>query len=1722
MKNAKRIMILFLVVAVMMGVVALPASAVDTSTLTEYFFNDYGEVLAEAEESVTPDREPLKITGYTYKSQSTETIHVYAEHHLTYVIGYPDGGVKVEQHMTRAEAATVLYRLYNGRIPAFIARMSNDTFTDVNSGEWYYKEVETLYNTGVILDSENGVFRPNEPITRAEFAIMAARYQNLSYADRAIFADVPIGHYAYSYINAAADKGWVKGYPDGTFRPENKITRAEVMTLVNRLFNRPITLDELPPNINPYNDITESHWAFCEAMEATIQHDTVAWHGTHYNDGIFNVVYERFVDLAGEEIAEKITTNGRENNHPVLIHGHNYLGYITEVTYVYTSGQPVPSIEKTNSKALANVGDVVTYTVKLKNDSTATDAWADIVLTDELSEYVSLEHGSVYIDNEHAEYSYSDNVLKLGVGNIAIGKEVIVKFDVLILSNAYGKTFYNTAVAKGSNGSADDSDESISDTDDGITVNEGRIMPTLVKTANSSTVAVGDTITYTLDVSNLSRATFAWKNAVLTDTIPDGLEYVDGSVYVDGRATTNYSFKGGKLTIELGDIEPGESHQVTFKTKVLSSAYDSTIYNVAIGTGDNIDEVRAPDEGVVVPAGVAMPSAEKKADKKSVGIGETITYTINASNDERATAAWEEVIITDIIPEHVTFIYGSVMVEGNAKTYSFNPTTRKLSIGLGDIPAGQTVEVTFAVTADDTTYNREVHNLAVLTSDNCDDVEARDDIGVTVYAGGVIPNAIKKANKSQSVVGDTLTYSITASNSSLATATWEKAIVKDAIPESLTFVYGSVQIDGKTAIYSYDSSSRTLTVELGDIKPNASTTVTFAATVNAGTYGTTIYNVAVLSGDNVPELEAEDSGVIITDGIAVPSVTKEVNKTSTNVGDTITYTVKASNSHLATIDWKDVVLTDEISDYLAFTQGSVQVNGVTAPYSFSNGKLSVSVGNIAPAKSVTITFDVIIKDTAYNTTVYNTAVMNGSNTPDPVEADADGVVVGEGISEGTATKSVSATHAMVGDTLTYTIEVKNSKLASFAWENAVINDSIPEHLTFVEGSLQINNKASSDYSYDGSSELRVFLGDMQPGEVAAVTFRVTVDKEAEGEFIVNTAYVSGDNHETLTAPDNGVQIGAKAPMPIVSKRASTSKAAVGDTITYTVRATNDIKAPVEWQNVVMSDTIPLGMDFVDGSVYVGGILTNYTFAERILTVPVGNIVPGETVEITFKVVVSEDARGNTIENVAMLDSDNHDSVPAPDKGIKIDEGNPVPTVTKAASVAEAKVGDSVTYTIYVENSITATADWRNVIVTDVIPGEFDFKYGSVFINGKSANYTYSGRALTVPAGDLIPGQSATVSISVTVTERALGKTIFNTATVSSDNHTPETSTDDGVKIPDEEYGVGSGDDRELYGSKIVDKVSVRAGETLTYTIVAGNSSENNFTWHDIEMYDIIDTSKSKIIIDTVTIDGRKANTAERSYSNGQLIVHLGSMEPGQEKTITFQVLVTSEANGELISNTASLKGSNADGGTFNTTVRINLKTPVPVDPDPNLFSDIHMLLYNGFGFTQTVTDSKGNKWEEIAGHWMPDNYMSKAELAGLYWRLMCKPEITKRVNLADVETSYWAYDPIQYALERKILFLDLDSNFNIYDRITQADFGRMLQSALGSDFGFTSSAPITRLETAIEIVKHTSRTVPPVTNGHPLPAFPDVPSTHPYYWTIMEVSTDHDWYLDSHDTEYWD
>lgn len=309
--------------ALLLSASAFPATAFaasdSTSTLAEvtakYIDAENGKEIAEQEiYSVThEERQPQEIENYTYVDYTENVEYVYSHKDLTYIVGYPDESVRPDASMTRAEATTVFYRLYDGEYPEFERRMSNGTFEDVKTDYWFYKEVETLYNIGIVDGTDEHKFSPDAPVTRAEFAVMAARFANLDYEGGNLFDDVPNGHWAYSYINAAANAGWVEGYPDGSFRPDEPISRAEVVRLVNGMINRNVTLDKLKElGIEcPYNDLVENHWGYCDLIEASIPHSAEEWHGLSYNDGIYNIIVEKFIDQNGKELAETVTTAGK-------------------------------------------------------------------------------------------------------------------------------------------------------------------------------------------------------------------------------------------------------------------------------------------------------------------------------------------------------------------------------------------------------------------------------------------------------------------------------------------------------------------------------------------------------------------------------------------------------------------------------------------------------------------------------------------------------------------------------------------------------------------------------------------------------------------------------------------------------------------------------------------------------------------------------------------------------------------------------------------------------------------------------------------------------------------------------------------------------------------------------------------------------------------------------------------------------------------------------------------------------------------------------------------------------------------------------------------------------------------------------------------------------------------------------------------------------------------
>lgn len=192
--------------------------------------------------------------------------------HFAYVIGYPDGTVHPNGQITRAEVATIFFRLLRDEVRDGAFTTSN-TYSDVAYGKWYNNPISTMSALGIITGYPDGTFKPNKPITRAEFAAIAARFDETQSGKSATFSDV-IGHWAAKEIGIAYYNDWIKGYPDGTFKPDQNITRAEAMTLINRVLERkPESPADLLTNMNKWTDnMDTAKWYYLDVQEATNSH----------------------------------------------------------------------------------------------------------------------------------------------------------------------------------------------------------------------------------------------------------------------------------------------------------------------------------------------------------------------------------------------------------------------------------------------------------------------------------------------------------------------------------------------------------------------------------------------------------------------------------------------------------------------------------------------------------------------------------------------------------------------------------------------------------------------------------------------------------------------------------------------------------------------------------------------------------------------------------------------------------------------------------------------------------------------------------------------------------------------------------------------------------------------------------------------------------------------------------------------------------------------------------------------------------------------------------------------------------------------------------------------------------------------------------------------------------------------------------------------------------
>ena len=204
--------------------------------------------------------------------------------HYGYIIGYPvdyytgqpttdqtKKPVRPEGKITRAEVATIYFRMLTDESRTKFWSQ-NSGYSDVKTGDWFNNAVSTLSNAGIIAGYEDGSFRPNGYITRAEFATIAARFFDVTYNGKDLFPDIS-GHWAKDYINQAANKGFVNGYEDGTFKPDRNITRAEAVTLVNRTLDRHPDKNHFTKDMLVWPDnMDQTKWYYADMQEATNSH----------------------------------------------------------------------------------------------------------------------------------------------------------------------------------------------------------------------------------------------------------------------------------------------------------------------------------------------------------------------------------------------------------------------------------------------------------------------------------------------------------------------------------------------------------------------------------------------------------------------------------------------------------------------------------------------------------------------------------------------------------------------------------------------------------------------------------------------------------------------------------------------------------------------------------------------------------------------------------------------------------------------------------------------------------------------------------------------------------------------------------------------------------------------------------------------------------------------------------------------------------------------------------------------------------------------------------------------------------------------------------------------------------------------------------------------------------------------------------------------------------
>ncbi|MDR4395182.1 DUF11 domain-containing protein, partial [Bacillus paranthracis] len=970
-----------------------------------------------------------------------------------------------------------------------------------------------------------------------------------------------------------------------------------------------ILVDGIPrPNENPITGITLDIILPNNTIIVTFQVNVVSAPSQNNINNIAVIHYEYQPDPSLPPISETTSSN------------------TTNIQFI----DAILIATKSANTVLATIDETIEYTVLIQNNgSTTTNS---IFFTDIIEDGTVFIPGSVTVNN--TVLPAADPNIGFSIPNIASGQLTTITFQVSVTNLPVVNPTPNTANIVYDfifNPDFAPIQKSTTSNTTFVQINDADIVS--LKTVDLTSVTIGDILTYTTTLTNIGNADAT--AVVFTDNIPIGTTFIDGSVLVNNIPQLNANPSTGIL---VGTIAPNTSIPVTFSVTVVSlPAASGRIQNQSTSRYTINSEEQISTSNItfteVISANII---ATKTTPIQYADLQTIIPYTISITNNGNIQV--ENIIVTDIIPANTSFIENSVIVNGSAR-----PNDNPLSgIQLDNIPPNTTATILFQVRVTSIPQTNPISNTSTIEYQYT--LPNQPPITETIISSAAVTtinhatlNSNKTVDLAFATVGDALTYTITLNQTGNVAV--NDVIIQDMIPQGTTFIENSVIVNGETLPGVNPVSG----IPIGTIIVDGDAIVSFQVTVTTIPTPNELNNNAIttfnyiVNPNNVPVTNTTTTNTVTTtvqndNVIAI----KSVDVTNALPAQTLTYTITIMNSGNVTIE--DLLVIDTIPIDTTFVAGSVTINGINQPN--ENPENGITLGNLAPNDSVIITFQVTISSSTLQPTINNDATVSYTVIIDP---DEPPITITKQTNTVTTTliepiinieKTADKSIVVIGDVITFTLEVFND--STIPTISTSVIDTIPAGTTFIENSVTINGTSVPNVRPDTG----INIGSLSAGTVATITFQVLVTSIPSNSTIINSATVTAafqltpqDPIITFIVNSNIVRIPVQFITTTVTKNASVSSAYLNQYFDYTVRITNTSK--ISLSNISLQDTIPAGLQFINGTVFINGErspLANPNIGFLVAT----NLEPNETIIVLFTVQVISPPVTNEFKNTANI------------------------------------------------------------------------------------------------------------------------------------------------------------------------------------------------------------------------------------------------------------------------------------------------------------------------------------------------------------------------------------------------------------------------------------------------------------------------------------------------------